>query len=151
MNDVKEKELTAFFPFSCVLDFFPLWLYLFLGELGLFVCGSLSVFAAKFEVLRLCKVHGRKRGRVCVCVCVCVRVRVYIYIYIYIYIILYMYYVYVCMYVCVCVRACVCVCVCVSVASHISETSEAIAVTFDTVTASVMKMHHVSPSLFFIA
>ena len=30
-----------------------------------------------------------------------------------------------------------------SVASHISETSEAIAVTFDTVTASVTRMHHV--------
>ena len=41
----------------------------------------------------------------------------------------------VCVYVCVCVR--------LSVASHISETSEEIAVTFDTVTASVMRMHHV--------
>ena len=34
--------------------------------------------------------------------------------------------------------------VCLSVASHSSETSEAIAITFDTVTASVMRMHHVS-------
>ena len=34
----------------------------------------------------------------------------------------------------------VCVCVCFSIASHISETSEAIAITFDTVTVSVMTM-----------
>ena len=34
--------------------------------------------------------------------------------------------------------------VCVSVASHISTTSEAIAVKFDKVTASVMTMHHIS-------
>ena len=47
-----------------------------------------------------------------------------------------------CMCVCVCVW--VCVCVCLSVASHISETSHAIAVTFDTVTVSVMTMHQVS-------
>ena len=32
---------------------------------------------------------------------------------------------------------------CVSVASHISETSEAIAIKVDTVTASVTRMHHV--------
>ena len=31
---------------------------------------------------------------------------------------------------------------CVPVASHISETSEAIDITFDTVTASVTRMHH---------
>ena len=40
---------------------------------------------------------------------------------------------------------CVCVCVCLFIASQISETSEAIAITLvDTVTASVMKIHHVS-------
>ena len=33
-------------------------------------------------------------------------------------------------------------CVCLSVASHISETSETITIKFDTVTASVMRMHH---------
>ena len=63
----------------------------------------------------------------CVGVCVCVR-----------------------MCVCVCVRVFVCVCVCVrarahvclSVASHISESSEAIAVKFDTVTSSVARMNH---------
>ena len=42
---------------------------------------------------------------------------------------------------------CVCVCVCLSacllVSSHISETSEAIAIKFETVTASVTRMHHV--------
>ena len=32
---------------------------------------------------------------------------------------------------------------CLSVTSHISETSEAIAIKFDTVTASVMRMHQV--------
>ena len=37
---------------------------------------------------------------------------------------------------------CLCSCVCLSVASHVSETSEAIAIKYDTVTASVM-MHHV--------
>ena len=37
----------------------------------------------------------------------------------------------------------VCLSVCLSVASHISETSEAIAFYFDTVTASVTRMHHV--------
>ena len=43
-------------------------------------------------------------------------------------------------------RVCVPVClsVCLSVASHISETSEAIGITFDTVTVSVMRMHHVA-------
>ena len=51
--------------------------------------------------------------------------------------------------VCACVRAfmCVCVCVrvdvCVSVASHISETSEAIAIKFENVAASGTIMHHV--------
>ena len=35
-----------------------------------------------------------------------------------------------------------CVSVCLSVASHISETCEAIAITFDTVSASVTGMHH---------
>ena len=40
-----------------------------------------------------------------------------------------------------CVHACVRVCL--SVASHISQTSQAIAITFDTVTASATKMHHV--------
>ena len=34
--------------------------------------------------------------------------------------------------------------VCLFVASHISETSEGIAITFDTMTASVMRMHHAS-------
>ena len=34
------------------------------------------------------------------------------------------------------------VCVCLSVASNISETCEAIAITFDTVTVSVMMMNH---------
>ena len=47
----------------------------------------------------------------------------------------------VCVYVCVCVRARVHACL--SVASHISDTSEAIAVTFDTVAASVMRLHRV--------
>ena len=42
-----------------------------------------------------------------------------------------------------CVCACVRVCVCLCVASHISETCEAIAITFDTVTASVTRRHHV--------
>ena len=37
----------------------------------------------------------------------------------------------------------VCVCVCLSVASHISETTKAIAIKCDTVTASAMRMHHV--------
>ena len=37
---------------------------------------------------------------------------------------------------------CVCVCVILSVASCISETSEAIAIKFDLVTASVTGMHH---------
>ena len=54
--------------------------------------------------------------------------------------------------VCACVRACVracdclvvCLSVCLPVASHISETSEAIAIKFDKVTASVMTMHHAS-------
>ena len=50
-------------------------------------------------------------------------------------------------YVRACVRACVrvrvCLSVCLSVASDISETSEAITTTFDTVTASVRRMHHV--------
>ena len=32
--------------------------------------------------------------------------------------------------------------ICLSVASHISETSEAIAITFDILAASVMRMHH---------
>ena len=55
----------------------------------------------------------------------------------------------------VCVRACVsayvraCACVCLfvylfvylSVASHVSETRQAIAITFDTVTATVTRMH----------
>ena len=47
--------------------------------------------------------------------------------------------------VCVCVCACVraCMYVCLSIASHISETSEARAITFDTLTASVTRMHHV--------
>ena len=36
--------------------------------------------------------------------------------------------------------ACVCVCVCVFVANHTSETSEAITIKLDTVTAS---LHHV--------
>ena len=40
------------------------------------------------------------------------------------------------------VSVCVCVCVCLSVASNISETCEAIAITFDTVTVSVMMMNH---------
>ena len=35
-------------------------------------------------------------------------------------------------------------CVCLSVASHISETSEAIAITFDTVTATVVRMYHIT-------
>ena len=39
---------------------------------------------------------------------------------------------------------CLSVCLSASVASHISETSKAIAIKFDTVTASVMRMHHVS-------
>ena len=38
---------------------------------------------------------------------------------------------------------CVCVCVCVSIASPISKTSDAIAINFDTVTASGLRMHHV--------
>ena len=38
---------------------------------------------------------------------------------------------------------CVCVYVCRSTTSHISETYEAIAIKFDTVTASVTGMHHV--------
>ena len=44
------------------------------------------------------------------------------------------------------VRVCVCVCVyfCHSVASYISETSEAIAITFDSVTVSVRGIHLVS-------
>ena len=51
-----------------------------------------------------------------------------------------------CVYVCVCgwmgvcvvyVWVCVCMCACASVASHISETSEAIAIKFHTVTTSV--------------
>ena len=37
----------------------------------------------------------------------------------------------------------VCLCVCLSVASHISETSETIALIFDTVIATVMIMHRV--------
>ena len=41
-------------------------------------------------------------------------------------------------------RVCVCwLCVCLSVTSHISETSWAIAIRFDTVTVSVTRMHHV--------
>ena len=46
---------------------------------------------------------------------------------------------------CVCQSVClgVCLSVCLSVTSHISETSEAIAITFDTVTASVTRMYHV--------
>ena len=39
---------------------------------------------------------------------------------------------------------CLCQCVCLSIASHVSETSEAIAFKFDKVTASTMGMHHVS-------
>ena len=38
---------------------------------------------------------------------------------------------------------CVCVSVRLSVASHVSETSEAIAITFNTVTVLVTAMHHV--------
>ena len=38
--------------------------------------------------------------------------------------------------------ASVCECVCLSVASHISETSQAIAIAFDNVTALVTRMHH---------
>ena len=41
-------------------------------------------------------------------------------------------------------RLCLCVCVCLSVASHMSESSEAITITFETMTASVTRMHHVS-------
>ena len=37
-----------------------------------------------------------------------------------------------------------CLCMCLSIASHISETSEAIAISFDIVTPSVMRMHRVS-------
>ena len=44
----------------------------------------------------------------------------------------------------VCVRVSLCVSVCLSVGSHISETSEAIANTVNTVTASVTRMHHIS-------
>ena len=50
----------------------------------------------------------------------------------------------VCVCVCVCVFVYVCLSVCLSVASDISEPSEEIAITFDTVTVIVMKMHHVS-------
>ena len=42
-----------------------------------------------------------------------------------------------------CLSVHACVYVCLSVTSHISETSEAIAIKFDTVTASVMRMHQV--------
>ena len=45
------------------------------------------------------------------------------------------------MYVCVCVS--VCLSVRLSIARRISETSEAIAIKFDMVTASVTRMHHV--------
>ena len=45
--------------------------------------------------------------------------------------------------VCVCVCVCVCMCVCLSVASYISETRKAIAITFGTVTASGTRMHDV--------
>ena len=38
-------------------------------------------------------------------------------------------------------------CVCLSVASNISETSEAIAITLDAVTSTVTKIHHVSITL----
>ena len=49
----------------------------------------------------------------------------------------------VCACMCVCVHT-LCVCVCLSVASHISETRQAIAITLVTlVTASVMRMRHV--------
>ena len=40
-----------------------------------------------------------------------------------------------------------CLSVCLSVVSHISETTKEIAVKFDTVTASVMRIHHVFISL----
>ena len=56
----------------------------------------------------------------CVCVCACVRVCV-----------------------CVCVCVCVRVCVCVSISSDSSETVQVIIVTFGTVAASVLKIHHV--------
>ena len=50
--------------------------------------------------------------------------------------------VHLCMYVCVCV--CVCVRACVSFhCQHIAETSEAIAIKFDRITASVTGIHHV--------
>ena len=41
-----------------------------------------------------------------------------------------------------CACVCVCVCVCPSVAHNISERSEAIAIKFDPVTASVTRTHH---------
>ena len=44
--------------------------------------------------------------------------------------------------VCACVHAFVCVCVSLCRQPYLSETSEAIAITFDTVTASVTRMHH---------
>ena len=45
--------------------------------------------------------------------------------------------------VCLCLCVCVCVCVCQYIGRHISETSEAIAIKFDKVTASAMRMHHI--------
>ena len=48
---------------------------------------------------------------------------------------------------CVCVRACVCVCL--SIASHISKTSEAIAITFDTVSCLLFSHDNASRIILF--
>ena len=72
-------------------------------------------------VLKKVKIDGL--GCLSVCVCLCVHL---------------------CVCMCACMLVCIHVSVCPPIASHISETSasEAIAVKFDTMTASVTRMHH---------